>query len=73
MLNQLNTALLLLKIKADNFFKNERGDVNVVAIVVLIAVAVTLALFFKDQIASILETLISGIGGKANEALQDVQ
>lgn len=72
MLNQLNSALLLLKIKADNFFKNERGDVNVVAIVVLIAVAVTLALFFKDEIADILERLIGGIGDKANTALDDV-
>ena len=72
MFNQLNSALLLLKIKADNFFRNERGDVNVVAIVVLIAVAVTLALFFKDEIADILERLIGGIGDKADTALDDI-
>ena len=72
MLNQLNSALLLLKIKADNFFKNERGDVNVVAIVVLIAVAVTLALFFKDEIAEILEKLLGNIGTKAGTALDDI-
>lgn len=53
------------------FFTNERGEVNVVAIVVLIAVAVVLALLFKDQIAQLIRTLISQITGKAETALED--
>ena len=64
-------ALLNLKCVARKFLKNERGEVNVVAIVVLIAVAVVLALLFKDQIAKLIRNMIEGISGKAQTALDD--
>lgn len=64
-------ALLNLKFAARKFFKNERGEVNVVAIVVLIAVAVVLALLFKNEIARLIRSLIQQITGKAGEALND--
>ncbi len=46
---------------ADKFLKDERGDVNVVSIVVLIAIAVILALAFKDKIVELLTKLFKGI------------
>lgn len=55
--------------KMGSFFEKEDGEVNVVAIVVLIAVAVVLALLFKDQVIGILNTLFGKIGPKAEEAL----
>ena len=42
-------------------FTDETGEVNVVAIVVLIGVAVLLAIVFKEQIAKILGTLFEKI------------
>lgn len=70
------TCLKLYGWKARNamwkFFTDERGEVNVVAIVVLIAVAVVLALLFKDQIANQIKTLIGNITTKANTALDPV-
>ncbi len=60
-----------VKNAARKFFTNERGDVNVVAIVVLIAVAVVLALLLKDQLANLIRNMISAITGKANTALND--
>ncbi len=42
-------------------FTDETGEVNVVAIVVLIGVAVVLALAFKDKITEVLSTLFEGI------------
>lgn len=50
-----------VKQKVKDVFTEETGEVNVVAIVVLIGVAVGLALFFKDQIASILSGLFTSI------------
>lgn len=50
-------------------FADETGDVNVVAIVVLIGVAVLLAVVFKDQIAGLLETLFGTISGNATNAV----
>lgn len=59
--------------KVKDAFTDETGDVNVVAIVVLIGVAVGLALFFKDEIAGLLSKLFgdiesgtSGFTDKAN-------
>lgn len=64
-------ALFNIKCAAKKFLKNERGEVNVVAIVVLIAVAVVLALLFKDQIAKLIRDMINAISGKAATALND--
>lgn len=50
-----------IKQKVKDVFTEETGEVNVVAIVVLIGVAVGLALFFKDEIASILGGLFTDI------------
>ncbi len=68
-----NFGLLGFKVKMamQKFFTKENGEVNVVAIVVLIAVAVVLALLLKDQIAGVIRRLITQIEGKAGEALTD--
>lgn len=67
-------GLMLLSFMRDagkKFLKNERGDVNVVAIVVLIAVAVVLALLLKNQLADLIRTIIDLVKGKATTALDD--
>lgn len=51
-----------------NFLEEERGAVDIVAIVVLIGIAVALALFFKDQISGILTNLFGQIETTANQA-----
>ncbi|MDY4112424.1 MAG: Flp1 family type IVb pilin [Roseburia sp.] len=63
--------IMLLKARAaaKKFFTNERGDVNVVAIVVLIAVAVVLALLLKDQLKTLITDMIGKITNKAGTAL----
>ena len=69
MLMMANAIYLNLKAKVQKFFQKENGDVNVVAIVVLIGVAVVLALIFKDEISKLLRSLIKTISGKAQEAV----
>lgn len=54
-----------------NFLKDEKGDVNVVSIVVLIGVAVLLALIFKDAIAGLIDSLIDTITKNAEGAVTD--
>lgn len=55
--------------KLYNFFHDEKGEVNIVATVVLIGVAVMLAILFKNQIGKLLNTLIKTIQGNANNAV----
>lgn len=70
MLVYANYFMQKAKMAAQKVLKDERGDVNVVAIVVLIAVAVMLAILFKGQIEQLITNLIGGITGKANTILE---
>lgn len=59
----------MAKMKLRQFFLDEKGEVNIVAIVVLIGIAVLLALIFKGQIEKLLETLFKTITENANKAV----
>ena len=65
-----NDLSIKAKLAISNFLCDEEGDVNVVSIVVLIGIAVILAVFFKEQIAGILETLFTGIKQNAENAMK---
>ncbi len=69
MTKKINMAAIRLKVFIDSFLHQERGAVDIVAIVILIAVAVVLALVFKDGITKVVKNMIENISNKANEAL----
>lgn len=69
MLNYLDYMLLHLKLFLGGKIKEERGDVNVVSIVVLIAVAVVLAILLKGQLSGLIERLTKSIETKAGSIL----
>ena len=69
MMQNLMLMGTLAKMKLRSFFSDEKGEVNIVAIVVLIGIAVLLALIFKDQIEGLLETLFGTITENANDAV----
>ena len=58
-----------MKSKLKNLFTDEKGEVNIVAIVVLIGIAVLLALIFKEQISGLITSLINTIKGQAEDAV----
>lgn len=70
MLTKLYVKALVAKMVLAEKLKSEKGEVNIVAIVVLIGIAVLLAVFFKDKIAELLGTLFKAIGGQATTAVQ---
>lgn len=51
-----------------NFLEEERGAVDIVAIVVLIGIAVALALVFRKSIGDLLTNLLGNITTNAEEA-----
>lgn len=69
MRNLMDSAVIAAKFKMNEFLTREDGDVNVVSIVVLIGVAVTLALVFKDTAKKILDELLNAIKGNATTAI----
>ena len=58
------------KMKLRQLISDEKGAVDIVAIVVLIGIAVLLAVIFKDQIAALLDSLFQTITGTANSAVE---
>ena len=73
-MNRLDRAVLAVKCRAGrcirDFFEEERGDVNIVSMVVLIGVAVLMAMLFKNQIKSLLESLLGTITSNATKAVE---
>lgn len=59
----------MARLKLRQLFSDEKGEVNIVAIVVLIGIAVLLALFFKEEIEGLLETLFETIEDSATSAI----
>lgn len=69
MLQKMMILGSIAKMKLRDLFTDEKGEVNIVAIVILIGIAVILALLFKTQISELLTTLFGTITQKANDAV----
>ncbi len=59
----------VVKQRFNKLIRDEKGEVNVVAIVVLIGIAIALAVIFRKAIGKLLEDLINLIRGKASDAI----
>jgi len=60
---------LWAKSMMDKILYDEKGEVNIVAIVIIIGIAVILALIFKEAISSLINTLLNQIQGNATNAI----
>lgn len=69
MTNILTNLYIAAMLQLRRFRKEERGAVDIVAIVVMIGIAVLLAVLFRKQIASLLRSLFSTIEGNATGAV----
>lgn len=68
LMQNIKFAGMAAKAKLRKFFSDEKGEVNIVAIVVLIGIAVILALAFKGAIKNVLDDLF----GKINTSVSDI-
>lgn len=59
----------MAKLKIRTLFTDEKGAVDIVAIVVLIGIAVLLAVVFKDAISGLITTLLKTITENAEGAV----
>lgn len=59
----------VVKTKLKKVFTDEKGDVSIVTMVVLMGIAVLLALTFKTQVEELLGSLFGTITGKAKNAV----
>lgn len=69
MITKLYCKALIAKMLLVEKLKSEKGEVNIVAIVILIGIAVLLAIFFRGAIENLLNTLFNTINQSANNAI----
>ena len=70
MMDLINVTLIRAKNAFDSFMKEEKGAVDLVVIVVLIAIALVLAALFRRQIGELLDKIFETMNQKAQEAVQ---
>ncbi len=70
----LSYALIYMQVKAaaamKEFFRDEKGAVDIVAIVILIGIAVILAVVFKDSISKLIKSMLGTIEQNAQDAIK---
>ncbi len=69
MRNALLNLYIAMKSQIMEFEKEEKGAVDIVAIVVMIGIAVLLAVLFRTQITNLLNNLFSTITSNATSAV----
>ena len=69
MMNRIKSFMSLAECKIRQFFSKENGEVNIVAIVVLIGIAMLLAILFKDSITKLINDMFKTITDNANNAI----
>ena len=54
-----------------NKFREERGDVNIVSIVVLCGIVIALAVIFRNQLKALIESVMSNVTKNATNAVNE--
>mgnify|MGYP004489417897 CR=1 FL=1 len=73
LLDTMMMYLNIAKLKAEDFFKDENGAVDIVAIVVLMGIVVLVALVFKDKLSRLVTDLFTTITGNATKAVNPAE
>lgn len=68
MLNVLDKGYISVRNGIYKFFRDEKGEVNIVTIVILIGIAVALAVIFKDKVEDLVKTILDAVTKKGKEA-----
>ena len=58
-----------VRAKLGSALSSEKGEVNIIAIVVLIGIAILLAVLFKDKVKGLIENLFTTINSQADNAI----
>ena len=61
------------KKKMEELLEDERGEVNIIAIIIILAIALLLAELFKHKIAELCNDIWDSIGSDSEELLKDIE
>lgn len=66
--NKLYVKGLMAKQKLAKLMKSERGEANIIAIILVLAIVIALAIVFRKAIGDLFDTIWDGITGQVGNA-----
>ena len=69
MLNVVDRMYIAAQAKWNKVRKEERGDVNIVSIVVLCGIVIALAVIFREQLKSLIESVMANVTTNATNTV----
>lgn len=69
LLNKIFFKGLELKAKAIDLVKNEDGETNIIAIILILAIVIALAIIFKSQLSSLFNKIWSSLFDNVDSVL----
>lgn len=69
LLNKIFFKGLELKAKAIDLVKNENGETNIIAIILILAIVIALAIIFKSQLSSLFNKIWSSLFDNVDSVL----
>ena len=70
LVNKMCFKALAAKDKVMNVLRNEKGETNLVAIILILAVVIALVVIFKDYLVDLFDSIWESIGGDAEDAME---
>lgn len=56
------------KMKMDSFLKNEKGEANIIAVILILAIVIALVVIFRKSITKMVNQIWSEIAGNLGDA-----
>lgn len=66
---KLAVAEAELQRRVNEFFYDEDGEVNIIAMIVILAIAIALAVVFREQLKGLFDRIWGAVTSNANSAL----
>lgn len=70
LINKLYAKSLMAKENVKKLWKEERGEANIIALILILVIVIGLVILFKDAISSLVGDIIGKFTGQAQEVLK---
>lgn len=69
--NFLIAKYVAAKMKAESFFKSEKGEANIIAVILVLAIVIALVVVFRSNIETMVNKIWGSISGNLDSAVKD--
>lgn len=69
--NFLIAKYVAAKMKAESFFKSEKGEANIIAVILVLAIVIALVVIFRSNIETMVNKIWNSISGNLDGAVKD--